>query len=93
MKSASIGELRASLDVTQQTLASLLGVSFVTVSRWENGHTKSELGAALVELLAGALRAHAPSRVVSSRRAGNGTLLGTLRTLCELERAPSRRIH
>jgi len=34
-----IKRLRASLGLTQQSLANALGVSFVTVNRWENGQT------------------------------------------------------
>ena len=29
---------RSSLDLTQEKMAALLGVSFVSVNRWENGH-------------------------------------------------------
>ena len=35
-----IKRLRASLGLTQKTLADRLGVSFATVNRWENGKTK-----------------------------------------------------
>lgn len=33
-----IKRLRRRLKVTQEALATILGTSFVTVSRWENGH-------------------------------------------------------
>lgn len=33
-------ELRVKLNVSQHELASLLGVSFQSVNRWENGHFK-----------------------------------------------------
>lgn len=36
----SIKEFRTKLKLTQTQLAEILGVSFVTVNRWENGHTK-----------------------------------------------------
>ncbi len=35
-----IPELRAAMNVSQEDFAKLLGVSSVTVSRWENGHAK-----------------------------------------------------
>ncbi|MDY3899482.1 MAG: helix-turn-helix transcriptional regulator [Bacilli bacterium] len=31
-------KLRAKLNISQQELADLLGVSFPSVNRWENGH-------------------------------------------------------
>ena len=37
---ARIRELRESLRLTQEEFARELGVSFTTVSRWENGHGK-----------------------------------------------------
>lgn len=79
--------LRRKLGVTQQTLASLCGVSFVSVSRWENGHTMGDLGVVLIELLDGALARHPPKTIVTELRAGDGTLLHAIRTLCRLEDA------
>ncbi len=35
-----VPELRAAMNVSQDDFAKLLGVSSVTVSRWENGHVK-----------------------------------------------------
>lgn len=37
MNAKDIRELRRSLNLTQEELARLLDVSFVTVSRWERG--------------------------------------------------------
>ncbi|MDY6938729.1 MAG: helix-turn-helix transcriptional regulator [Cyanobacteriota bacterium] len=34
-----IGELRQTLNLTQEQLADRLSVTFATVNRWENGHT------------------------------------------------------
>ena len=34
----AIRKLRAKLNISQQELADLLGVSFPSVNRWENGH-------------------------------------------------------
>ena len=35
----AIVELRAALSISQEELAKLLGVSFSSVNRWENGRT------------------------------------------------------
>ena len=35
-----IRQIRRKLDLTQQRLAEQLGVSFVTLNRWENGQSK-----------------------------------------------------
>ena len=40
MKPDDIRDLRKKLDLTQQQFAQLLGVSFVTLNRWENGQSK-----------------------------------------------------
>jgi len=36
--SKAILELRSKLNISQHELADLLGVSFQSVNRWENGH-------------------------------------------------------
>lgn len=36
--SKAILELRSNLNISQHELANLLGVSFQSVNRWENGH-------------------------------------------------------
>ena len=38
--SRSVLELRSKLNLSQHDLAELLGVSFQSVNRWENGHFK-----------------------------------------------------
>ena len=38
--SNAILQLRAKLNLSQENLASLLGVSFTSVNRWENGHNE-----------------------------------------------------
>lgn len=35
-----IPELRSAMNITQEDLAKLLGVTAVSISRWENGKTK-----------------------------------------------------
>src|SRR5215470_6483610 len=39
MESRGIKELRERLELTQEVFARILGVSFATVNRWENGKT------------------------------------------------------
>src|SRR5215469_13920295 len=57
-----IRHLRKSLDLTQQQLAELLGVSFVTLNRWENGQSKpSAMGLAKLQELEGRSGAHPES--------------------------------
>src|SRR5712691_11599863 len=40
MEKEKIKDLRKSLGLTQQKLAELLGVSFATLNRWENGQVR-----------------------------------------------------
>ncbi|MGQ4648173.1 helix-turn-helix domain-containing protein [Lyngbya aestuarii] len=35
-----VRELREATDLTQEKFAALLGVTYPTISRWENGHTE-----------------------------------------------------
>lgn len=51
-----IVELRQHLNLTQEQLAERLGVTFATVNRWENGHTKpSRLAIKQIEGLLGSI--------------------------------------
>ena len=55
-----IRNLRKSMGLTQQQFADLLGVSFVTLNRWENGQSRpSAMGLAKLRQLAGQLGRHA----------------------------------
>lgn len=38
--SVLLPELRSAMNITQEDLAKLLGVTSVSISRWENGRTK-----------------------------------------------------
>jgi transcriptional regulator with XRE-family HTH domain len=50
MEANQIRDLRKRMDLTQQQLAGLLGVSFVTLNRWENGQSKpSAMGLAKLQ--------------------------------------------
>lgn len=52
MKPAQIRHLRNTMDLTQQQFAELLGVSFVTLNRWENAQSKpSSMGRAKLQEL------------------------------------------
>lgn len=49
---SQVKELREQLHLTQEAMAESLGVSFATVSRWENGWTKpSQLAVRQIEQL------------------------------------------
>ncbi|BAU49568.1 helicase [Sulfurifustis variabilis] len=60
MKAEQIRELRKSMGLTQQQFAELLGVSFVTLNRWENGQFKPS-AMALSKLQALARRGEVPT--------------------------------
>ncbi|NEO29626.1 MAG: helix-turn-helix transcriptional regulator [Symploca sp. SIO3C6] len=46
-----VRELRLSTELTQEKFAAALGVTYPTISRWENGHTKpSPLAIQKIEL-------------------------------------------
>ncbi len=47
-----IQEIRQSMGLTQEEFAIIIGVTFPTVNRWENGHTKpSKLAVQQIEAL------------------------------------------
>lgn len=64
---------RSKLGLTQQQFASLLGFSFVSVNRWENGHIRPKgLSAVVLSLLDTALRRHPAERVERTLREAHG---------------------
>lgn len=87
MRSPAVKTLRTKLGMTQQAFASLLGFSFVSVNKWENGgSTPTGLSAVLLSLLESALRVHPPTHVTQSLRGAGGDPLTVVRILTDLER-------
>ena len=69
MKPEQIRHLRKTLDLTQQQFSELLGVSFVTLNRWENGQSKpSAMGLAKLQELA----ARSDGRAMDAEAMGGG---------------------
>jgi DNA-binding XRE family transcriptional regulator len=67
----AIKELREHLQLTQEVFSSILGVSFATVNRWENGKTTPTGDYARVLQTLGQLTAHdAPGPVIDWKRVG-----------------------
>lgn len=79
--------LRTKLGLTQQAFASLLGLSFTAVSRWENLKVPpTGLSEVLLELLEGALKCNRPEEVVRALRATDGRSIQIVRALVTLGR-------
>jgi len=71
MTPQAIKELREHLHLTQEIFASILGVSFATVNRWENGKTTPTGDYARVLQTLGQLTARdAPGPAIDWRRVG-----------------------
>lgn len=82
---SDIRELRHSMGLTQQAFGSLLGLSFVTVSRWENGHSNPRgLGIVILELLSSALAQNAPHKIVNRLRSVDSGPTAIIRELMDL---------
>jgi DNA-binding transcriptional regulator YiaG len=65
--SPRVRDIRKKLGLTQQQFATYLGLSTVSVSRWEHDHTKqTEASKMLFDLLATALSQHKPEVVVKT---------------------------
>ena len=86
MNPDTVKVLRTQLGMTQQAFASALGISFVSVNKWENGGSSpTGLSSILLRLLESALQSHSP-RVVSDRlRSVGPDPLAIIRTLIEME--------
>ena len=71
MTPQAIKELREHLHLTQEIFASILGVSFATVNRWENGKTTPTGDYARVLQILGQLTVHdAPGPAINWKRVG-----------------------
>jgi transcriptional regulator with XRE-family HTH domain len=83
-----VKQLRGQTGLSQEAFAALLGLSFVSINKWENdASSPTGLSAVLLELLKNALRRHGPERVVSVLRPLAGVPLEVVRTLTTLERS------
>ena len=79
--------MRQKLGLTQEGFAAVLGLSFVSVNKWENeASAPTGLSAVMLELLQNSLAATAPERVLASLRTCNGSPIDVVRTLTKLER-------
>ena len=71
MTPQAVKALREHLQLTQEVFASILGVSFATVNRWENGKTTPTGDYARVLQTLGQLTAHdTPGPAINWRRVG-----------------------
>lgn len=86
--SREVKKLRTAFGLSQQAFASLLGLSFVSINKWENdASAPTGLSAVLLELLKNALRRHGPQRVLEALRPVGGVPIDVVRTLTTLERS------
>jgi len=77
LDSQQLAALRKKLDLSQEEMARLLGVSFVSVNRWEGGHS-TPMGPTRDLYLAidAAIRAgHPPQRISQAANTDRGTFL------------------
>lgn len=90
----AIKSIRRDLGLTQQAFASLIGLSFVSVNKWENGGSNpTGLSAVLLELLASAIKASGVEEVKRELRATGGVPLEVVRVLTAMERKNGRTRH
>jgi transcriptional regulator with XRE-family HTH domain len=88
----AIKSLRKSLGLTQQAFANLLGLSFVSINKWENdASAPTGLSEVMLYLLAAALRVNSPRRVVADLLVCNGKPIDVIRMLTQLERTHAPR--
>jgi transcriptional regulator with XRE-family HTH domain len=86
MSSEQVRALRSRLGLSQQKFAALLGFTFVSVNRWENGSTRPSLtSAALLEILEGALAVRPVGEVLTELRNARGEVIEVVRRLVRLE--------
>lgn len=86
MNAQQVYRLRKKTGLTQQGFASLLGLSFVTVNRWENGRTEPvDLSLVILTLLTRLLEHHTIEEVSRQIRAVDPKPIELLRVLYRLE--------
>lgn len=85
-------KIRAALGLTQEKLAPLLGCSWVSVSRWEQGHSSPLPSVAdIYRALDAALDAgHSGADIVEAARAERGAFLQRLFTMAYGPKAGAR---
>jgi DNA-binding transcriptional regulator YiaG len=84
----SVKVVRTELGLTQQGLAALLGLSVVSINKWENGASEpTGLSAVLLQFLQNALKRHGAKFVLDKLRPRGGVPLEVVRTLATLERS------
>jgi len=92
MKAKEMVAIRRKLKLSQEKMARLLGVSYVSVNRWENQHSTSVIGAVsdLYDALAEALRrGYRPERILTSSSDKRGRFLLDLFTLAYANKGDS----
>lgn len=88
MTPQEVKQIRTALGLSQQAFASLLGLSFVSVNKWENGGSApTGLSAVLLELLKNAVRRRGAVQVVAKLRPLGGAPVEVIRLLTRLEQA------
>lgn len=89
MTPAQIWSLRSRLEMAQEGFARLMGVSFVSINRWEGGLSQpGKRVQAMLQMLAQALTHH-PAEVVISKLTGAADEEQRLRALVELSKEPT----
>ncbi len=85
-----VERIRRGLKLNQQCFAELLGVTVVTVSRWETGAAIPKgLSAVLLNLLSNVVKLHASQTILDSLRRVATDPTSRMRVLVWLERHPS----
>lgn len=79
--------MRNVLGLSQEKFAALLGITFVSVNKWENGASSpTGLSQVLLALLENALARVGPAVTLMQLRRAAGVPLEVVRVLAELER-------
>jgi transcriptional regulator with XRE-family HTH domain len=83
LTSKRLVKIRSALGLTQEKLATLLGCSWVSVSRWEQGHSSplpavADIYRALDDALRGG---HPATQIIEAARSDRGAFLQRLFTM------------